>query len=52
MYGGGAKGRTIIFTETKNEANELALGSSSNGKVVQDHVDMNAQVLHGDIAQK
>ena len=44
MYGGGSTGRAIVFTETKNEANELALG---------DKLGKNAcQVLHGDIAQK
>lgn len=44
MYGGGSAGRAIIFTETKNEANELALG---------DELGKNTcQVLHGDIAQK
>eukprot|EP01134_Creolimax_fragrantissima_P000703 CFRG0703T1 len=38
----GKHGRTIIFTETKNEANELTLGQELN---------VEAQVLHGDIAQ-
>ncbi|KNC85409.1 hypothetical protein SARC_02408 [Sphaeroforma arctica JP610] len=38
----GKHGRTIIFTETKNEANELTLGQDLN---------VEAQVLHGDIAQ-
>jgi ATP-dependent RNA helicase DDX21 len=38
----GAHGRTIIFTETKKEANELALD---------DAVKQECAVLHGDIAQ-
>ncbi|KAI3633264.1 hypothetical protein MIR68_008802 [Amoeboaphelidium protococcarum] len=53
VYGGGSKGRTIIFTETKSEANELALGSSSQGQDDKREIgDLDAQVLHGDIAQK
>ena len=39
---GGEKARTIVFTETKKEANEIALSSS---------VASMAGVLHGDIAQ-
>ena len=39
----GAHGRTIIFTQTKNEANELVLNSI---------LKQEAQVLHGDIPQK
>ncbi len=46
MYGGGRGGRAIIFTETKNEANELALGGQDGMS------KMECQVLHGDIAQK
>ena len=46
VYGGGSKARVIIFTETKNEANELALGNHES----MDGID--CQVLHGDIAQK
>lgn len=42
MYG-GLHGRTIIFTGTKQEANELALGSD---------IKQETAVLHGDIAQK
>ena len=38
----GAAGRTIVFTETKRDANEL---SSSLGEKVR------AQALHGDIPQ-
>ncbi|KAJ1913789.1 hypothetical protein H4219_005066 [Mycoemilia scoparia] len=38
----GKSGRTIIFTETKRDANELAL---------HDKLSHFAQVLHGDIAQ-
>ncbi len=41
VYGGGQHGRTIIFTETKKEANEMALSSAR----------FDCQVLHGDIAQ-
>ncbi|KAI3660408.1 hypothetical protein MP638_002491 [Amoeboaphelidium occidentale] len=37
--------RTIVFADTKNEANELALGSDSLQGI-------ECQVLHGDIAQK
>jgi len=36
-------GKTMVFTETKNEANEVALSSS---------ISSICQVLHGDIAQK
>ncbi|XP_027316556.1 nucleolar RNA helicase 2 [Anas platyrhynchos] len=39
----GSRGRTIIFCETKKEANELALNSS---------LKQDAQSLHGDIPQK
>lgn len=39
----GAHGRTIIFTQTKNEANELVLNSI---------LKQESQVLHGDIPQK
>ncbi|XP_028405033.1 nucleolar RNA helicase 2-like [Dendronephthya gigantea] len=39
----GAHGRTIIFTQTKNEANELVLNSI---------LKQDSQVLHGDIPQK
>ena len=39
----GAHGRTMIFTRTKVEANELALSSS---------LKQDCQVLHGDIQQK
>ena len=39
----GKHGKTIIFTATKQEANELALNSVIN---------MDSQVLHGDIQQK
>jgi ATP-dependent RNA helicase DDX21 len=47
VYGGGSgSGRTIVFTETKNEANELVQGASAS------LAELNAQVLHGDIAQK
>jgi ATP-dependent RNA helicase DDX21 len=42
-YGQGNNGRTIVFVETKNEANELVM----NDKLVA----MGAQVLHGDISQ-
>jgi ATP-dependent RNA helicase DDX21 len=38
----GAHGRTIIFTETKKEANELALDEG---------IKVECAVLHGDIAQ-
>eukprot|EP00126_Sphaerothecum_destruens_P002408 Sdes_comp15846_c0_seq1m4932 len=38
----GGHGRTIIFSETKREANELAMDSFNN----------ECQVLHGDIPQK
>ncbi|XP_046839345.1 nucleolar RNA helicase 2-like isoform X3 [Xenia sp. Carnegie-2017] len=39
----GAHGRTIVFTQTKKEANELVLDSI---------LKQEAQVLHGDIQQK
>ncbi|XP_019394055.1 PREDICTED: nucleolar RNA helicase 2 isoform X1 [Crocodylus porosus] len=39
----GSHGRTIVFCETKKEANELALNAS---------IKQDAQVLHGDIPQK
>eukprot|EP01135_Chromosphaera_perkinsii_P012096 Nk52_evm34s2579 gene=Nk52_evmTU34s2579 len=41
VYSGG-HGRTIIFTETKREANELTIDAFNN----------ECQVLHGDIPQK
>merc|ERR1712226_329264 len=44
LYSAGrAKGRAIVFTKTKQEANDLALGSVSIG---------DAQVMHGDIEQR
>eukprot|EP01147_Barroeca_monosierra_P003166 gene3166-5909_t len=39
----GAHGRTMIFTQTKKDANELGLN---------DTLKQDVQVLHGDIAQK
>ncbi len=39
----GAHGRAMVFTSTKNEANELALNSG---------LKQDCQVLHGDIPQK
>ncbi|XP_062436458.1 nucleolar RNA helicase 2-like, partial [Rhea pennata] len=39
----GSRGRTIVFCETKREANELALNAS---------LKQDAQSLHGDIPQK
>ncbi|XP_030342400.2 nucleolar RNA helicase 2-like [Strigops habroptila] len=39
----GSHGRTIVFCETKNEANELAMNAS---------LKQDAQSLHGDIPQK
>ena len=39
---GGLHGRTIIFTATKNDANELAMGND---------LKQEAKVLHGDISQ-
>uniref|UniRef100_A0A8B9MUD8 Nucleolar RNA helicase 2 n=1 Tax=Accipiter nisus TaxID=211598 RepID=A0A8B9MUD8_9AVES len=39
----GSHGRTIVFCETKKEANELALNAS---------IKQDAQSLHGDIPQK
>ncbi|XP_064418689.1 nucleolar RNA helicase 2 isoform X2 [Latimeria chalumnae] len=39
----GSHGRTIIFCETKKEANELAINAS---------IKQDAQCLHGDIPQK
>ncbi|KAG7482648.1 nucleolar RNA helicase 2 [Solea senegalensis] len=39
----GSHGRTIVFCETKKEANELALNAS---------IKQSAQSLHGDIPQK
>ncbi|XP_017274209.1 nucleolar RNA helicase 2 isoform X2 [Kryptolebias marmoratus] len=39
----GSHGRTIVFCETKKEANELSLNES---------IKQNAQSLHGDIPQK
>uniref|UniRef100_A0A8D0L3Q5 RNA helicase n=1 Tax=Sphenodon punctatus TaxID=8508 RepID=A0A8D0L3Q5_SPHPU len=39
----GSHGRTIVFCETKKEANELALSPS---------IKQDAQALHGDIPQK
>ncbi len=41
MYA-GKNGRTIIFTDTKNDANELAIGGS---------IKQETRVLHGDISQ-
>ncbi|KAJ3351615.1 Nucleolar RNA helicase 2 [Entophlyctis luteolus] len=43
VHGRGTNGRTIVFVETKNEANELGL----NEKLVA----FGTQVLHGDIQQ-
>jgi len=44
LYSAGRKnGRAIVFTQTKQEANDLALGDVSIG---------DAQVMHGDIEQK
>jgi len=40
---GGQHARTIIFTETKKEANEILLEA---------HIKQECQVLHGDIPQK
>ncbi|KAJ3386767.1 Nucleolar RNA helicase 2 [Lobulomyces angularis] len=42
VYGRGKVGRTIIFVETKGEANELAM----------DEKLKDSQVIHGDIVQK
>ncbi|NXB90753.1 DDX21 helicase, partial [Vidua macroura] len=39
----GSRGRTIVFCETKKEANELAMNAS---------LKQDAQSLHGDIPQK
>ena len=39
-YGGNAK--TIVFTQTKNDANELILS---------DKIKQDIEVMHGDIAQ-
>ena len=39
----GMFGRTMVFTSTKHEANELVLNSS---------IKQDCQVLHGDIPQK
>lgn len=39
----GAHGRTMVFTSTKQEANELALSSG---------LKQECQVLHGDIPQR
>ena len=39
----GAHGRAMVFTSTKNEANEMALNSD---------LKQDCQVLHGDIPQK
>ncbi|XP_026149487.1 nucleolar RNA helicase 2 isoform X3 [Mastacembelus armatus] len=39
----GSHGRTIVFCETKKEANELSMNAS---------IKQNAQSLHGDIPQK
>ena len=38
----GPKGRTLIFCDTKKEANDLQLGSE---------IKADCQVLHGDISQ-
>ncbi|KAG4104019.1 DEAD-domain-containing protein [Neocallimastix lanati (nom. inval.)] len=43
VYGKGNDSRTIIFVETKSEANELALN---------DKLKSYTQVIHGDIVQK
>lgn len=44
LYSAGrANGRAIVFTKTKQEANDLALGDVSIG---------DAQVMHGDIEQR
>jgi len=43
VYGKGNDSRTIIFVETKSEANELALN---------DKLKAYTQVIHGDIVQK
>ena len=44
LYSAGrSNGRAIVFTKTKKEANDLALGEVSIG---------DAQVMHGDIEQK
>jgi len=43
VYGKGVDSRSIIFVETKNEANELALN---------DKLKAYTQVIHGDIVQK
>lgn len=44
LYSAGrSNGRAIVFTQTKKEANDLALGEVSIG---------DAQVMHGDIEQK
>lgn len=43
VYGSGLESRSIIFVETKNEANELALN---------DKLKSFTQVIHGDIVQK
>ncbi|KAJ3076953.1 Nucleolar RNA helicase 2 [Podochytrium sp. JEL0797] len=44
VYGRGGASRTIVFVETKNEANELGL----NDKLTA----FGTQVLHGDVQQK
>ncbi|KAJ3285049.1 Nucleolar RNA helicase 2 [Rhizoclosmatium sp. JEL0117] len=44
VYGRGGSSRTIVFVETKNEANELGL----NEKLAA----FGTQVLHGDVQQK
>ena len=44
VYGKGSQGRTIIFVETKGEANELAM----NEKLAL----LGVQTIHGDIVQK
>lgn len=40
-YGGGEGGKTIVFTETKADANSLILS---------DKMKKNIEVMHGDIA--
>jgi superfamily II DNA/RNA helicase len=38
----GGEGKTIVFTETKNDANSLILS---------DKIKIDIEVMHGDIAQ-
>ncbi|KAI8836037.1 P-loop containing nucleoside triphosphate hydrolase protein [Chytriomyces cf. hyalinus JEL632] len=44
VYGRGGSSRTIVFVETKNEANELGLNEKLTA--------FGTQVLHGDVQQK